>query len=66
MKSVIKSNIATILSIPMVSAAYLMNRVMFFFDPSVSVLYPAYKTLLVRSAKIEEWAGVEIMWKKVG
>lgn len=54
--------VAALLSIPLWVVGHAISKVM--NNGVLYWLYPAYNRLMIWSGNIEDWAGVEIMWRK--
>ena len=61
MKEAMMAAFAAFLSIPMWMIGHATSKLM--NNGALYWLYPVYNRLMIWSAEIESWAGVEIMWK---
>ena len=64
MKEAMRAAVACFLSIALWVMGHTISKVM--NNGVLYWLYPAYNRLMIWSANIEDWAGVEIMWGSVG
>lgn len=63
MKEAMMAAVAAFLSVPMFCIGHMLSKIMWLWDFSAVFLYRPYSRLMIWSAEVEEWAGVEIMWK---
>lgn len=61
MKEAMMAAVAAFLSIPLWVMGHAISKVM--NNGLLYWLYPVYNRLMILSSNVEDWAGVEIMWK---